>query len=111
MAPTASVHPGVDYPQPHGIFMSYMLQWLTYVNGRALNEGMFDAQDFWTNADWEQVATGRPFQDLDEISGAKGTVFRTWLARPREDAFWQAITPRPEQYARLRLPILTITGN
>jgi len=111
MVPTASVHPGVDYPQPHGIFMSYMLQWLTYVNGRALNSGLFEASDLWRNAGWEQVSAGRAFQDLEDITGAKGTVFRTWLAHPREDAYWQAITPRPEHYAKLRIPILTITGH
>jgi hypothetical protein len=111
MAPTASVYPGVDYPQPHGIFMSYMLRWLTYVNGRALNDGLFNASGFWANAEWQQVTTGRAFQELDDLTGAKGTVFRTWLAHPREDAFWQAITPRAEDYARFRLPILTITGH
>lgn len=111
MAPTAPVYPGVDYPQPGGIFMSYMLPWLTYVNGRALNSGLFDASDLWTNAEWQQVSTGRPFQDLEDLTGAKGTVFRAWLAHPREDAFWQAVTPRTEHYAKLRLPILTITGH
>lgn len=111
MSPTAPVHPGVDFPQPNGIFSTYVLQWLTYVNGRALNQGLFEAQGLWTNASWEQVATGRPFQELDDITGARGTVFRTWLAHPREDAFWQAVTPRPEQYAKLRIPILTITGH
>jgi uncharacterized protein len=111
MAPTAAVHPGVDYPQPYGMFMPYMLQWLTYVHGRARNTGLFDSPTLWRNAKWEQVTGGRAFQDLDEITGVKGTVFRTWLAHPREDAFWQAITPRPEHYARMRIPILTITGH
>jgi uncharacterized protein len=111
MAPTASVYPGVDYPQAHGVFIPYMLQWLTYVHGRALNGGLFTSQTLWRNAEWKQVVSGRAFQDLDEITGVKGTVFRTWLAHPREDAFWQAITPRPEHYGKLRIPILTITGH
>ena len=111
IAPTAAVHPGVDYPQRYGIFGSYMLRWLTYVHGRALNRGLFEADALWFNAVREQVSTGRAFQDLEDITGAKGTVFRTWLAHPREDAFWQALTPRPGQYAKLRIPILTITGH
>jgi len=111
MAPTAPVHPGVDYPQPFGMFNWYPLQWLTFVHGRALNAGLFQNEELWRNANWEQVSSGRPFQELDEITGIKGTVFRTWLAHPREDAFWQAITPRPEHYAKLRIPILTITGH
>jgi hypothetical protein len=111
MAPTSSVYPGVDYPQPNGIFMSYALRWLTYVHGRGLNAGIFGASDFWTNAEWQQVSTGRPFQDLEAVTGTKGTVFRTWLAHPREDAYWQAVTPGPKHYAKFRLPILTITGH
>jgi putative CocE/NonD family hydrolase len=111
MAPTASVYLGVDFPQPNGIFMSYMLQWLNFVHGHALNEGLFGAQELWSNARWEQLSTGRAFQDLDDITGAKGTVFRTWLAHPREDAYWQEVAPRPDQYAKLRIPILTITGH
>lgn len=111
LAPTASVHPGVDYPNPDGIFMPYMLRWLTYVHGRALNTGVFNTMDFWTNASWAQVSTGRPFKDLETITGTTGTVFQTWLQHPREDAFWQAMTPRPKDYAKISIPILTITGH
>jgi putative CocE/NonD family hydrolase len=111
MAPTAAVYPGIDYPQPHGIFMSYMLRWLTYVHGRARNDSIFEHDALWTNAEWQQLASGLPFADLDKTTGVINTVFRTWLAHPREDAYWQAITPRPADYAKLRVPILTITGH
>jgi uncharacterized protein len=111
IAPSASVHPGVDYPQPNGIFMSYTLRWLTYVHGRALNDGTFNTDALWNNAEWQQVASGMPFTELDTITGIGGTVFRNWLAHPREDAFWQAITPRPADYAKLRIPVLTVTGH
>jgi len=111
MAPTSSVYPGVDYPQPNGIFMSYMLQWLAFVHGRSLNAGLFSESVLWNNAEWQQVTTGRPFQELEDLTGAKGTVFRTWLAHPREDAYWQATTPRDADYTRFRIPVLTITGH
>ena len=111
LAPTAAAHPGVDFPVNNGIFRPYMLQWLTYVHGHALNAGIFSAKDFWTNAAWELVSTGRPFKDLETLTGISGTVFQTWLQHPREDAFWQAMTPRPEHYAKLAIPILTITGH
>jgi putative CocE/NonD family hydrolase len=111
IAPTAPVYPGVDYPQPGGITMSFTLRWLTFVAGRALNEGLFLADALWRNAELELVAKARPFAELEVVTGARGTVFRTWLAHPSEDAFWQAVTPRPEDYAKLQIPILTITGH
>jgi len=111
MAPTAAVYPGVDYPQRWGIFGTYALRWLSYVHGRTLNNGLFEHPDLWRNAAYELVTSGRAFQDMEDITGMKGTVFRTWLAHPREDAYWQAITPRPEHYAKFRIPILTVTGH
>jgi putative CocE/NonD family hydrolase len=111
IAPTAPVYPGVDYPHRYGIIGAYTLRWLSYVHGRTLNSGPFENTDLWRNAVYELVTSGRAFQDLEDITGMKGTVFRTWLAHPREDAYWQAITPSPEHYAKLRIPILTVTGH
>jgi putative CocE/NonD family hydrolase len=110
MVPTSPVHLGVDFPFNDGITSSYMLQWLTYVHGRTPNKQLFNAE-LWNGAYRELVAAGRAFQDLDVISGVSGTVFRTWLAHPREDAFWQAFEPTAQHYAKLRIPILTITGH
>ncbi len=110
IAPSSAVYPGVDYPQPSGIFMSYMLSWLNYVHGRALNQGVLESS-LMANAEWQQITTGRSFAELEDLTGEKGTVFRTWLAHPREDGFWRAMTPRPDQYAKLTIPILTIVGH
>jgi putative CocE/NonD family hydrolase len=111
MAPTAAVYPGVDYPHLGGISMSYALRWLYYVQGRALNEGLFTTDALWRNAHLEMLQQGRPFADLETLTGARGTVFRTWLAHPSEDAFWQAVTPRAEDFAKIQIPVLTITGH
>jgi predicted acyl esterase len=88
-----------------------MLQWLTYVHGRASNSGLFNSDTLWPNASWELLRSGKSFQELEKLVGIEGTVFKTWLAHPTEDAFWQAMTPRKEDFARLTLPILTIAGH
>jgi putative CocE/NonD family hydrolase len=111
IAPTASVYPGIDYPNPGGIFMSYTLGWLAYVNGRAGNDGLFNESTFWGNAYWSNYSAGRSFADLDTTSGITNTVFRKWLAHPNPDAFWDAMTPSTEQFKRINIPILTITGH
>ena len=109
IVPTAPVHPGVDFPQPNGVFQHFSLQWLAYVNGHTSNKALFESE-LWSNATWQLATTGGAFQDYDQIIGIRNTVFRTWLGHPREDAFWQAATPTSSQYAKLRIPILTITG-
>lgn len=111
IAPSASVHPGVDYPQPHGIFLPYMLQWLSYVHGKALNSGVFNERALWTNARWQLIEEGRAFEDLESLTGISGTDFSTWLKHPTEDSFWRAMTPGKEHYQRISIPVLTITGH
>jgi len=111
MAPTAAVYPGVDYPNGGGIFSAYVLRWLAYVNGRAGNDGLFNEATLWDNVTWTHYLSGKPFEQLEETSGIRNTVFRKWLAHPGPDSFWDAMTPSEEQFRRIRIPILTITGH
>lgn len=111
MAPTAAVYPGTDFPNPGGVFTSYTLRWLAYVNGHSGNDGLFNENPLWDNLYWAHYAAGRPFQELDVMSGITNTVFRKWLAHPCPDAFWDAMTPSPDQYRQITIPILTVTGN
>jgi putative CocE/NonD family hydrolase len=38
-------------------------------------------------------------------------VFQKWLKHPSPDAYYDAMVPSPEQYKRMSVPILTITGH
>src|SRR5579863_8285867 len=53
----------------------------------------------------------RPFNTLDQAVGNTTTVFQKWLQHPVYDSFWQAMSPTPEQYAKINFPILTITAD
>jgi hypothetical protein len=52
-----------------------------------------------------------PFKELDKIIGNPSVIFQNWLAHPYQDSFWDAFNPSDEQFARINLPILTITGH
>lgn len=110
IAPTASVYPGVDFPAQYGVFMTYMLQWLSFVHGHALNGGLNGESSLWRSAVRLMIEQGRPFADFEEIVGIKGTDFREWLKHPVEDDFWRSMTPNAEAFSRIQIPVLTITG-
>jgi uncharacterized protein len=38
-------------------------------------------------------------------------VFQKWIAHPAFDAYWQKLDISPEQYKKITIPILTITGD
>jgi hypothetical protein len=111
VVPAASVHVGVDFPFYKNIFYSYDIQWLTYTSGVTLNEKLFGESSFWTQKFSEMYDKHLPFKDLDRLVGNTSTVFQKWIQHPTPDPFWEAMVPSPEQYKRINIPILTITGH
>ncbi len=109
-APTASVYPGWDFPQPRGIFLSYMAQWLAFTDGRASNTQVFGDVSYWRGK-YERIHRGElPFSELARISGAPQARFERWLAHPGFDSHWRSLNPSAEDYARMQPPLLSITG-
>ncbi|MFY9820089.1 MAG: CocE/NonD family hydrolase [Thermoanaerobaculia bacterium] len=109
--PVASVHPGIDYPDPKNIFLSYDTQWLTFTGGKTGNALLFGDSSYWIQKYLEMYRGHLPFRELDRIVGNPNPAFQRWLAHPSYDDFWKAMVPTREQYAKLNIPILTITGH
>jgi hypothetical protein len=111
IVPAAAAHAGVDFPFFHGVFTSYIMQWLTFTSGVTGNANTFGNSAFWT-AKFTQLYTDHlPFENLDQVVGNTSTVFRKWLDHPTPDAYWNAMAPSTEDYRRINIPILTITGD
>ncbi len=108
--PTAAVYPGWDFPAPRGIPLSYMARWLSLTAGRADNEQVFGDSLYWRDKYFRVHRGEAGFDQLAKISGAPNDRFQVWLAHPGYDSYWQAINPTPAMYARMKPPILSITG-
>ncbi len=108
--PTAAVYPGLDYPQPKGIFMSYMAEWLAFTQGRVSNRTLFEDGDFWHRKFLRLYQDLAPFAELGRRSGIDTRMFDRWLEHPSYDAFWQGHNPTPEDYRAMDLPLLSISG-
>lgn len=111
VVPTAAVYPGWDYPNPGGIFMSYVTRWLGFVQGNALQTNLFGDDAYWTGRYEVMHRGGLAFARLDTLTGIAPRVFERWLSHPAFDAFWRSMSPDSAAYARMALPILTITGH
>ena len=110
IVPAASCYPGVDFPFLQNIWYSYMLQWLTLTSGHVANNAVFADNAFWIEKFREHYLDHRPYRKLDKTVGNTSTVFQEWLKHPVPDAYWNAMVPTSEQYRRINIPILTITG-
>lgn len=111
IVPTASCFCGVDFPMRNNIFYPFVLQWLTLTSGRTSKQNLISDQSYWSSAFSIWHRSGRPFRDLDKQLGTSSSTFQEWLDHPEPDGYWDAYNPSDEQYAQIRIPILTITGS
>jgi putative CocE/NonD family hydrolase len=111
IVPAAAAHAAVDFPFFKNIFGPYDIQWLTFTSGVTGNANLFGNSSFWTSKFTQLYMDHRPFKELDAVVGNTSTVFQKWLAHPTPDAYWDAMAPTPDDYRKIAVPILTITGH
>jgi hypothetical protein len=111
IVPAAAAHPGVDFPFQYNIFAPYNVQWLTFTSGHTGNSSTFGNDAFWGAKSRELYKSHAAFETYDTVVGNPLPVFQKWLQHPIPDAYYDAMVPSQEQYAKISVPILTITGH
>jgi hypothetical protein len=111
IVPAASCYPGVDFPFVHNILYPYDMQWLAFTGGVTPNAQLFGNADFWISKFTELYLRHMPFKDLDRLTGNTTSSFQTIIAHPMLDDYWSAMSPSEDEYRRIDIPILTITGH
>ena len=110
IVPAAAAHPGLDYPSYNNIAMSYDVQWFTLTSGRAAQDNLFGDQKFWRTKFLDAYKKHLPFKSLGSSVGNSSVNFQRILKHPTPDAYYDAMVPTREQFQKIDLPILTITG-
>jgi putative CocE/NonD family hydrolase len=110
IVPVASPFAGVDFPRADNIAYPYDVQWLMLTSGHTSQEMIFGDAAFWIAKFKDLYLNHRAFKDIDKLVGNPSPIFQTWIAHPMVDAYWDSYNPSAAQYARIDLPILTITG-
>jgi hypothetical protein len=111
IVPAAAAYPGVDFPARNNISYQYLMQWLTYTAGHALQSKLFADDQFWPALWRERFITGQPFSNLEHALGGDQPALREWLHHPAVDDYLDRMAPTTEQFKALDIPILTITGS
>ena len=111
IVPAASPYESVDSPMRNNIRQPYQMQWLMMTAGKTSQNTIFSDGAFWSSRFREWHNSGRPLCELDVMLGTPSAIFQEWLSHPEPDAYWDQYNPTAEEYARLEIPILTITGS
>jgi len=111
MMPSVTFAPGIDFPNPGGIFQSYGFPWPFYTTGvKTLDYARYNDSERWNRLFHEWYVSGRAYRDLDKIDGTPNPIWNRWLAHPSYDSYWQRMIPYGEEFARVNIPVLTTTG-
>ena len=108
--PAASAHPGLDFPWTNSVGIPYDVQWFTLTSGHAGQQNLFADSKFWRSKFLSAYRQHVPFNKLDTFIGNPSANFQRVLNHPAVDAYYDAMVPTPEQFAKIGQPILTITG-
>lgn len=111
IAPCVAAMPGLGVPMENNVFLSVNYAWPFYVgNNRLLDEEVYADRDRWQQLPETWYASGRPYRQIDAVDGTPNPWLQKWLSHPAFDAYWQAMVPYGKDFARIDIPVLSITG-
>lgn len=102
IVPQVAVMPGFDTPMENNVQLNLGLYWP--------NDNIYKREPIRRSLPFEWFETGIAWDRLDSLAGQANALFQKWLRHPSYDAYWQAMVPTAEEYARLDIPVLTTTG-
>lgn len=110
IVPGVSTYPGTSgIPKNRNIDLPYVMGWLGDIR-RLSHRPAFD-RDVLVAAKHKMYREHVPFNRFDALHGKRSAVFQTWLEHPDVDAYWDAMNPTADDYAKIDIPILTLTGH
>jgi len=111
IVPAAAAAMGVDFPAWNNVHAPYLAQWATYTSGVTPQPNLFGDSTFWISKFRELYLSRRPFREFDRIVGNPSAWFQRLLQHPLVDEHWKALRPSVADYARIEIPILSISGH
>jgi hypothetical protein len=111
IVPYVANNPGDGLPMENNVFLFVNYAWAFYTtNNKTLdNETYFD-RERWNALNEKWYASGRPYRQIDAVDGTPNRWLQRWLQHPSYDAYWQAMVPYKEEFAKIDIPVLTVTG-
>lgn len=111
IVPYVAAIPGLGLPMENNVFISANYAWPFYVaSNRMLDGETYFDRERWQRLPEDWYASGRPYREIDRVDGKPNPWLQRWLAHPAYDAYWQAMVPYGADFARIGIPVLSITG-
>ena len=111
IVPMVAIAPGIDYPMENNVLHNYSYSWNFYVtNNKFLDFEASNDFNRWNSLKNTWYKTGVAFNKLDSLDGQVNTLWNTYMQHPSYDDYWKNMIPYKQEFAKINIPILTITG-
>ena len=111
IVPFVSIAPGIDYPMENNVLHNYSYNWNFYVtNNKYLDNDVVNDRNRWENLKNTWYKSGVAFNKLDSLDGEVNVLWNKFMSHPSYDEFWKKMIPYKNEFSKIDIPILSITG-
>ena len=87
-----------------------VMQAFVMMDGATWNGRIGSDPDFWNPLFLELYERHLPLQDFDALVGLPSPLWKELFAHPTLDSYWTEMLPASEDFRRIDIPILSVTG-
>ncbi|WP_052141230.1 CocE/NonD family hydrolase [Pseudoalteromonas piratica] len=111
IAPYVAANLITGLPYENNIALTGNFEWPLFVtNNKTVDNSVYN--------DWQRTnhivntlyKSGRAIIDIDKIAEKPSPWLQKWLAHPEDGSYYQRMVPHKDEYKRINIPVLTITG-
>lgn len=111
IVPYVAAIPGLGLPMENNVFLNANYQWAFYVTNNKYTDDLVNSDNQrWRNLRGKWYQSGAAYHKIDSIDGTPNPWLQRWLKHPSYDQYWQAMVPYQEDFSRINIPVLSITG-
>jgi putative CocE/NonD family hydrolase len=111
IVPYVANNPGDGLPMENNVFLFVNYAWAFYVtNNKYLDKETYFDRKRWDSLNDRWYQSGKSYREVDKIDGTPNKWLQRWLRHPSYDKYWQDMVPYKDEFARINIPVLTITG-
>jgi putative CocE/NonD family hydrolase len=79
-------------------------------NNKYLDNEIYYNSPRWSGMQQRWFQSGVAYKKIDSVDGTPNKWFQRWISHPDFDQYWQRMIPYKQDFAKIKIPVLTITG-